>query len=381
VRRRAGVLVVAAVAAAAALSAAAYLAGLLPGVASHESPAARAAWEAVKDSTDPAALERFVIQYPGSAHAPEARAKGAGLLAGARQATEAERLAAERARADAELERLRGEAEAARRQLAAETARQKADAERAVAGERTKAQADLDRLRAEAQAKERAAAQAQAAADAARLKTEAEAAREKAEAELARARSEAEAARQRTETEVAQRRAEAEAARLQAESERRKAAEERAAAARARAETEAAKAASGAPLAGGTAGGPSVAIAPAVSPQEPPLGRESRFDGTWRGEVTCPAWRDMPATSRARRFSVSKGEMIVDVGVQGQPSSWKVTGRIREDDTIELRGPGISRAGKPFDQVVTGRFTTNAFSGETVGPVRPCSVKLTRAGS
>ena len=373
-RRRRGAMVALAVAVLAGLGAGAYLAGLIPGGVSRDTRREREAWEAIKESTDAAAIERFLTRYPGSAHVPEARAKVAGLPAGARQATEAERLAAERARAEAELERLRGEAEAARRQLATETARQKAEAERAVASERAKAEADLDRLRTEAQAKERAAAQAQAAADAARLKAEAEAAREKAEAELARVKSEAEAARQRSEAEVAQHRAEAETAKQRAENERRKAEEARAAAARARADAEATRSSASAPRAGEPASARTAAIAP------PPT-RESRFDGTWAGEMTCPAWRDLPAATRARRFAISNGELALDVGVQGQAPSWRATGKVREDDTIELRGPGISTAGKPFEQVIKGRFSANTFSAETTGPVRPCSLKLARSRS
>lgn len=363
----------------AGLGAGAYLAGLIPGGVSRDTGQEGQAWEAIKESTDATAIERFLTQYPGSAHVPEARAKVAGLLAGARQATEAERLAAERARAEAELERLRVEAEAARRQLATETARQRAEAERAVASERAKAQADLDRLRTEAQAKERAAAQAQTAADAVRLK--AEAAREKAEAELARVKSEAEAARQRSEAEVAQRRAEAETTWPRAENERRKAEEARAAAARARGDAEATRPSASAPRVGEPASAGTAAIAPPVSAPAPPPARESRLDGTWAGEVKCPAWRDLPAVTRARRFAISNGELVLDVGVQGQASSWHVTGKVREDDTIELRGPGISRAGKRFEQVVKGRFSANAFSAETTGPVRPCSIRLTRSGS
>jgi class 3 adenylate cyclase len=361
--RRRSMLAAISVAVVVGLGATTYLAGLLPGLASRESGNERAAWEAVKDSTDAAALERFVSQYPGSPHAPEARAKAAGLVAGARQATEAERLAAERARAEAEVERLRVEAEAARRQLAAETARQKADAERAVAGERAKAQADLDRLRAEAQARERAAAQAQAAA-------EAEAAREKAEAELARARAEAEGAQRR-----------AEGARLQAESERRKAEEERAAAAKARAEAEAARAAAGSTRAGGEGGGPSAAVAPPVAPKAVPPSRESRFDGTWTGNMTCLSWRDFPPLFVAQRVTISNGNLILDAGKQGQPASWRVTGALREDDTIELRGAGINSRGQPYEQVIKGQFSGVTFTGQTFGPVRPCSFKLTRAGS
>jgi class 3 adenylate cyclase len=138
--RRRGLLVAVAVVALAVIAAGAYLGGLVP------DPGGRArrdavAWDAVRDARDVAALEGYLGAHPDGAHAGEARARIAGLLAEARQAAETER-----ARAAADLARLKaGEADAARAR--AEDARARAEADAA----RVRSDADAARARAEAE--------------------------------------------------------------------------------------------------------------------------------------------------------------------------------------------------------------------------------------
>ncbi len=142
-----------------AVGAGAYFGGFLPFGPSQERE--RLAWEAVKDSGNPASVQNFLVEFPNGAYAGVARGKLTAL-------NEAERAAVEKSRRDAE------------------TARQQAELDR------QKAQAELERQRAEAEA-----ARLRAEADRARLETEA--ARQKAENDAARARADVETARQRAE--------------------------------------------------------------------------------------------------------------------------------------------------------------------------------------
>ncbi len=236
-------MVVAGVVAVVALAGGAYVAGLVPTADRKEA----VAWETVRSSADPAALEGYLAKYPAGPHADEARGRLAALVASARQAAEAER-----ARAEADLARARAEADA------------------------MKARADGDRKRAE---------EARAAAT-------------------------------------------------------------------------------------------TPAISTAVSASVP---RESRFDGTWVGEFSCPERRGGPGFQRPQRAVVRNGEMTLDLPAPGgRPRPAHAAGTVRDDDSIELRAPGVGPSGKILERVIHGRFTENRFTAQAELPARTCSIQLSR---
>jgi class 3 adenylate cyclase len=247
---------------AAVLAASAYLGGLVPGAGSADARRERIAWEAVHDTGDLTALEGYLAAHPQGAHAGDARARIAGLLARARLAAEAER-----ARAEADLARVK-------------------------AGQ----------------------------AEAVRLKAEADATRVKAEADAARAKIEAEADRKKVEDERA------------------------------------------------AAGRTTAAV----------VARESRFDGVWVGEIVCPEWRNRPAIRQLHRIVVRNGEMTLEIGPPRGPRTVRSSGKVRDDDTIELRGAAVSPAGRPFEHVMQGRFGPDGFTARAEPPARPCSCQLAR---
>lgn len=223
-----------------ALAGGAYLGGFTPQIGPRAGRQEAAAWQAVQSSSDIAALESYLAEYPAGPRAGEARARIAGLLAGARQAAEAERGASERARAEAELARLKAQAEAAR------------------------------------------------------LKAEVEAVKER----------------------------------------------------------------------------PAATRAPGAS--------ESRFDGVWVGELSCPGLRGGPGLQRAQRAVVRNGQMTLEMALLGRPRPNWSAGQVRDDDSIELRGPAILPGGRTFDHVVKGRFSGTSFTAQAEPPARPCSLQLSR---
>ena len=89
----------------------------------------------------------------------------------------------------------------------------------------------------------------------------------------------------------------------------------------------------------------------------PPRARQARFDGVWVGEANCPEWRGRPGFRRPQRVTVQNGEMNLELTLPGRPQSFRSSGKIADDDSIELRGPGIGRVGKLFEHVLKGRFS------------------------
>jgi class 3 adenylate cyclase len=182
-------------------------------------------------------------------------------------------------------------------------------------------------------------------------------ARQAVEAERARLKAgEADAARIRAETEAARLRAEREAGRVKAEAE----------AARVKLEADAAKKRA------------EVRPAPESVAAAPPRSRATRFDGIWVGEMSCPEWRARPPFRRPQRVVVQNGEMTLEVNFPGRPQPVRSSGKIGDDDSVELRGPGMGPAGKVFERVFTGRFTTDGFTGQVEPPGRPCALQLSR---
>ena len=110
----------------------------------------------------------------------------------------------------------------------------------------------------------------------------------------------------------------------------------------------------------------------------PPRARQTRFDGAWVGEMNCPEWRGRPSIQRPQRAAVQNGEMTLEVGMPGRPRSFHRSGKIADDDTVELRGPAVGATGRLFEIVFRGRFSTSGFTAQAEPPGRPCALQLSR---
>ena len=110
----------------------------------------------------------------------------------------------------------------------------------------------------------------------------------------------------------------------------------------------------------------------------PPRVRQTRFDGAWVGEMNCPEWRGRPGIQRPQRAAIQNGEMTIEMTVPGRPRSFRRSGRIADDDSVELRGPGVGATGKLFEIVFKGRFSTSGFTAQAEPPGRPCALQLSR---
>ncbi|MBI3708153.1 MAG: adenylate/guanylate cyclase domain-containing protein [Proteobacteria bacterium] len=221
----------------------------------------------------------------------------------------------------------------------------RAEADRQAAEAKANAEANLAAAKARAEA-EAAAARAKAVADAGAAKAVADAA---ARAVMAKAEADRDAAaRLKREAEVA-------AARV-AEAERN---------AKARAESEATAQRQAA-----------LVVAP------PPTGL-ARFDGVWRGEFSCAAYRDLAASRTAQVAQIQNGEMTMQFGAAGQRGSWQFSGRIKDKDSFVLDGSGIpftSTTGSVAGASMVGRFEGGTFTGDALlGGGRPCTFTAARA--
>jgi hypothetical protein len=65
-------------------------------------------------------------------------------------------------------------------------------------------------------------------------------------------------------------------------------------------------------------------------------------------------------------------------GTQGQPRTYRAIGTIQDDDTVDLRGPGTTQKGTPFQFHLVGKFSGDTFTGTTSMAGRPCKLTLTR---
>ena len=110
----------------------------------------------------------------------------------------------------------------------------------------------------------------------------------------------------------------------------------------------------------------------------PPRARQARFDGVWAGEVTCDEWRGRPVFRRPQRAVVQNGEMTIESALPGRARALRASGKIADDDSVDLRGPGLGPAGKAFEHVFKGRFLTDGFTAQAEPPGRPCALQLAR---
>ncbi len=196
-------------------------------------------------------------------------------------------------------------------------------------------------------------------AEADQLRRNDDAERKKVDADAAKTRADADAAKTKADADAAKLKADADAAKAKAD------ADAAAAAAKIKADADAAK-----------RNNPNIATAPKT-----PAAHINRFDGNWRGSIDCPPGgsENRPASSVPRVVHVANGEMVVETaGIQGQPRTYRGVGTVGDDDTIDLRGPGTTQKGTPYQFHMVGKFTGNTFSGEAIFSGRACTLKLTR---
>jgi class 3 adenylate cyclase len=129
---------------------------------------------------------------------------------------------------------------------------------------------------------------------------------------------------------------------------------------------------------------PRDSTAAATAPARPPQpGSETGFDGVWRGEWGCAAYRDLAAFRSAQVAQVQNGEMTMQIGAAGQKGSWRFSGRVKDKDSFVLDGSGVpsgSTTGSVNGASMVGRFEGGTFTGDALlSGVRPCTFTAARA--
>jgi predicted metalloprotease len=99
----------------------------------------------------------------------------------------------------------------------------------------------------------------------------------------------------------------------------------------------------------------------------------------WIGEISCPSWRDGAAVQRPQRLVVQNGEMAFEMVAPGRGRAIHSSGKVQDDDSIELRGSATGPGGRSFEHVIKGRFAGETFTGQVEPPARPCTLQLARA--
>ena len=94
--------------------------------------------------------------------------------------------------------------------------------------------------------------------------------------------------------------------------------------------------------------------------------------------MKCPEWKGRPSVDRRQRATVQNGEMTLGVPLPGRAGGFQRSGRIADDDSVELHGAGVGANGKTFELVLKGRFSKDGFTAHAEPPARPCTVQLAR---
>lgn len=256
---------------------------------------------------------------------------------------EADLVASEKARADAEKRARTADADAVNARGEAEATARRAKAEADATAIRAKAQAEATAMRSQATQAQEASRAKVAEADAIKARAEAD-----AEALKGKAESEAAALREKVESEAAvvKAKAQLDAAAVQSE-----------AASAAKAATAAASQAS--------AGA-------------------SRYDGAWIAIYKCAAaGAGFPPFTRHHTFVVREGEFKVEYGVRGEPGYNIATGRPAADGTLVLTGGGIRNlpAKGRFEMLYAGRWSGDRFMLQGTWASRACEVEIARPGT
>jgi class 3 adenylate cyclase len=103
----------------------------------------------------------------------------------------------------------------------------------------------------------------------------------------------------------------------------------------------------------------------------------------WVATFSCAAYRDMPAGTTSSRASLRDGEFLVEPGVRGQQSYWRISGRPARDNSLVLSGTFVSpgaRSGPEGNARFDGRLSGDRYLLDGhLGP-RNCSLTIARSG-
>jgi hypothetical protein len=107
-----------------------------------------------------------------------------------------------------------------------------------------------------------------------------------------------------------------------------------------------------------------------------------RYDGVWRARYSCDAWQDAPAVAREVRAEIRGSEATMQWGKQGEPGYNTLSGRITDDDRLELAGHGISSLarvrGRQYQSRFQGRFSDGRYEANGAFGSRPCTMTFQR---
>jgi class 3 adenylate cyclase len=273
-------------------------------------------------------------------------------------------------------EKARQQAEQRVTTAAADVIRARAEAE--AASMRAKAEADAVATRAKVQT-ESAALRAQAAQEASRAKAS------EANAIKARAETEAAALKSKSESEAAAPKAKAQAdiAAMQAKATQDANAAQESVAAKAAQDAAAAKVAQDAAMAKAAldaamakAGQDAVAAKAATSAES------SRYDGKWVMTQECGTNKFSGPWTRSAGFVVRGGEFVIERGASGEAGYNVARGRPAVDGTLVMTGNGLGSqgagTGQPFDIRFAGRWTGDRFVLRGTWGGRDCRAEIVR---
>ena len=263
---------------------------------------------------------------------------------------EADLLASEKARVQAELRATTSDADAIRARASADAVALRAKAETEAADTMAKAQSEAATLR--GRATQEAARSKASDADAIRARAQADAA-----ALTSKAASDAAAAKAKVEADVVA---------IQANAAQDAKAAQEAAVAKAAQGASAAKAAQEA----------------ASKVAEAAATEASRHDGPWLIKQQCSANRYSAGFTRTADFVVRGGEFTIERGAQGQPGYNVMRGRPAADGTLLLTGNGIGSQGRgtglPFEIHLDGRLTVDRYVLSGQWGERTCQAEVVR---
>jgi hypothetical protein len=120
------------------------------------------------------------------------------------------------------------------------------------------------------------------------------------------------------------------------------------------------------------------------------LAQSTRFDGKWNVALTCPPANDADGTKGYTHLfpaEVKDGQLFGIYGKEGEPGSQRLSGRVAEDGSADLRLDGIvqnpdyaigkSPPGKAFTYRVRARFEPSSGTGQRTSG-RVCEFRFSR---
>lgn len=127
--------------------------------------------------------------------------------------------------------------------------------------------------------------------------------------------------------------------------------------------------------------------APAIQAQASARAPKGRFDGKWDLTVECPEHQDAKGYTRSYGVEVVDGALKGQGGVQGEPTWFRIEGRIEADGSARLEAQGITsnpratvggiKSGTPYSYPVPAQFSDSRGSGRRT-KARPCELTFVR---